>query len=107
MIRQPNAGQVMQGYEPSAPVSIWAEDAADGRLPRRPVSAHPWDMFSSGDDVLVLRKPYRDRAFSILLSTIALAASFALGWTGGLNWPELAPQLGLGPIAQREATSSR
>ena len=34
------------------------------------------------DDVLVLREPYGERARPFLLATMALAASFALGWAG-------------------------
>ena len=96
----------MQDREPSTLGSIWPGDVAGGRLPSQP--ARLWDFLSRNrDDVLVLREPFGDRARTILLSTIALAASFGLGWAGGLNWSEFANRLGVGPIAQNESPLPR
>jgi hypothetical protein len=98
----------MQDHEPSTPGNIWSRDAAGGQLPGKPASLYPWDFFSPDrDEVLVLRKPYGDRARTIWLSTMALVASFGLGWAGGLNWPEFASMLGFSPIAQKETPSPR
>lgn len=98
----------MQDHEPSTPGNIWSRDAAHGQLPGKPASLYPWDSFSPDrDEVLVLRKPYGDRARTICLSTMALVASFGLGWAGGLNWPEFASMLGFGPFAQKETPSPR
>ena len=41
----------------------------------------------------------------LLLATMALAASFALGWAGALHWPEVANLIGVDQIAQKEAPS--
>ena len=96
----------MQDHEPSTLGSIWPVDVAGGGLPRQPASL--WDFLSRNrDEVLVLREPYGDRARTILLCTIALAATFGLGWAGGLNWPAFANMLGHGPIAQKETPSPR
>ena len=57
------------------------------------------------DDVLVLREPYGARARPFLLATMALAASFALGWAGALHWPEVANLIGVDQIAQQDAPS--
>jgi hypothetical protein len=98
----------MQDHEPSTSGKIWSGDVAGGQLPRQPASLDPWDFFSPNrDEVLVLRKPYGDRVRTICLFTMALVASFGLGWTGGLNWPEFANVLGLSPTAQKETPSPR
>jgi hypothetical protein len=57
------------------------------------------------DDVLVLREPYVARARPFLLATMALAASFALGWAGALHWPEVENLIGVDQIAQQDAPS--
>jgi hypothetical protein len=89
----------MQDREPNTLASIWSGNVAGGQLPRQPASV--WDLFSRDrEEVLVLRDPYAVRARTFLLSTIALVASFALGWAGGLNWPEFERMLGLSPIAK-------
>jgi len=94
----------MQDREPSTLGSIWPGDVAGDPLARQP--ARLWDFLSRNrDEVLVLREPHGDRARTILLSSIALAATFGLGWAGGLNWPEFATRLGLGQIAQKESPS--
>ena len=96
----------MQDREPSTLGHIWSEDVAGSALPRQPTGL--WDALSRDrDDVLVLREPYGNRARTVLLGTMALAASFGLGWAGGLNWPEVSNLLGLGQIAQKEAPSPR
>jgi hypothetical protein len=93
----------MQDHEPST-LGSWPEDLADRPLPRQPASL--WDFLSRDhDDVLMVREPYGDRSRTILLSTIALVASFALGWAGGLSWPEYANVHGLSPISQKETPS--
>jgi hypothetical protein len=96
----------MQDREPSTLGSIWPEDVPGSRLPGQP--ANLWGLLSHDrDDVLILREPYGERARTILLSTMALVASFGLGWAGGLNWPEFASTLGLSPLAQKETPASR
>ena len=87
----------MQDREPIIPDHIWS-------LPRKPAGL-PDVLSRNRDDVLVLRGPYGDRARPVLLATMALAASFALGWAGALNWPEVANLLGVDQIAQKEAPS--
>jgi hypothetical protein len=89
----------MQDREPNTLASIWSGNVAGDHLPRQPASV--WDILSRDrEEVLVLRDPYAVRARTFLLSTIALVASFALGWAGGLNWPEFGRMLGLSPIAK-------
>jgi len=87
----------MQDREPIIPDHIWS-------LPRKPAGL-PDVLSRNRDDVLVLREPYGDRARPVLLATMALAASFALGWAGALNWPEVANLLAVDHIAQKEAPS--
>ena len=87
----------MQDREPIIPDHIWS-------LPRKPAGL-PDVLSRNRDDVLVLREPYGDRARPVLLTTMALAASFALGWAVALNWPEVANLLGVDQIAQKEAPS--
>jgi hypothetical protein len=96
----------MQDHEPITVENIWPRDLAGSPLPSQP--ARLWDFFSRDrDEVLMLRDTYADRSRTILLSTLALAASFGLGWAGGLSWPEFAGTFGLGPVAQNEAPSPR
>lgn len=96
----------MQDREPSTLGHIWPEDVAGSALPRQPTGL--WDVLSQDrDDILVLREPYGNRARTVLLGTMALAASFVLGWAGGLNWPEVSNLLGPGQIARKEAPSPR
>ena len=87
----------MQDREPIIPDHIWS-------LPRKPAGL-PDVLSRNRDDVLVLREPYGDRARPVLLATMALAASFALGWAGALHWPEVANLIGVDQIAQKEAPS--
>lgn len=96
----------MQDHEPSTLGNIWLGNVAGGRLPRQPVRLRDF-LSHDREDVLVLRDPYGVRARNFLLFTIALTASFGLGWAGGLNWPELASMISLSPIAQKQAASSQ
>jgi hypothetical protein len=89
----------MQDREPIIPDHIWS-------LPRKPAGL-PDVLSRNRDDALVLREPYGDRARPVLLATMALAASFGLGWAGALNWPEAANLLGIDQIAQIEAPPPR
>ena len=41
----------------------------------------------------------------LLLATMALAVSFALGWAGALHWPEVANLIGVDQIAQKDVPS--
>ena len=87
----------MQDREPIIPDHIWS-------LPRKPAGM-PDVLSRNRDDVLVLREPYGERARPFLLATMALAASFALGWAGALHWPEVANLIGVDQIAQQDAPS--
>ena len=87
----------MQDREPIIPDHIWS-------LPRKPAGL-PDLLSRTRDDVLVLREPFGERARPVALATMALAASFALGWAGAVNWPEVANLLGVDQIAQQEAPS--
>jgi hypothetical protein len=97
----------MQDREPSTPEHSWSEDVAAGALPRQPAGL--WDALRRDvlrrdrDDVLLVRTPYDGRGLTGLLAAMTLAASFALGWTGALNWPEVETMLGPGHVAQKEA----
>ncbi|WP_141688349.1 hypothetical protein [Bradyrhizobium paxllaeri] len=59
------------------------------------------------DDVLVVRESSRDRTRTASLVIAAVVASFGLGWTGGLSWPEIAGTLGLETVAQTETPAPR
>src|SRR6185503_9014530 len=87
----------MQDREPSFTDHIWS-------LPRRPAGL-PDVLSRNRDDVLVLREPYGARARPFLLATMALGASFALGWTGALHWPEVANLTGADQIMQQDTPS--
>lgn len=96
----------MQDHEPSTLGNIRSGNVVGGQLPRHPASL--WDILGHDrEEVLVLRDPYGFRARTALLFTIALAASFGLGWAGGLNWPAFANMLGVSPITQKAAPSPR
>jgi hypothetical protein len=67
-----------------------------------------WSFLKSDrDEVLVVREPFGDRARAAVLVTAAVVASFALGWAGGLNWPQFTSELGLVEVAQKETPSPR
>ena len=87
----------MQDREPIIPDHIWS-------LPRKPAGL-PDLLSRTRDDVLVLREPYGERARPLLLATMALAVSFALGWAGALHWPEVANLIGVDQIAQKDVPS--
>ena len=72
--------------------------------PRQPAGM-PDVLSRNRDDVLVLREPFGARARPFLLATMALAASFALGWAGAVHWPEVASLIGVDQIAQQDAPS--
>jgi hypothetical protein len=96
----------MQDREPSTFESIWPGNVTDGRGPEQPASL--WNFLKADrDEVLVVREPFGERARAALLVTVAVVASFALGWAGGLNWPQFAGTLGLEEVAQKEAPSPR
>jgi hypothetical protein len=62
---------------------------------------------SNRDGALVVRESFYDRARNGLLVAVAVTASFGLGWSGALSWPQLAGTLGLETMAQNEAPSPR
>src|SRR5215475_2558656 len=96
----------MQDHEPSTLENIWLGNVAGGELPRQPVRLR--DLLGHDrEEVLVLRDPHGVRARNFLLSTIALTASFGLGWATGLNWPEFASMISLGPMTEKHAASSQ
>ena len=96
----------MQDHEPSTHENIWLGNVAGGQLPRQPVRLRDF-LSRDREDVLVLRDPQGVRARNFLLFTIALTASFGLGWAGGTNWPEFASMIGLAPTAQKQTASSQ
>ncbi|QPF85933.1 hypothetical protein IC762_06400 [Bradyrhizobium genosp. L] len=92
----------MQDREPISPGSIWPTDATETRSPEP--AADLWDLSGENHDAaLLLREPIADRVGTILLAATALAASFVLGWTGGVNWHEFMGLPSPRPVAQREA----
>src|SRR5690242_12428776 len=93
----------MYEREPSTVESILSGNVTGGL---GPVALRNF-LKSDRDDILVVRESSRDRARNILLVAAAVAASFGLGWTGGLSWPQFAGTLGLETVAQNEAPSPR
>jgi hypothetical protein len=90
----------MQHHEPSS-FDIWSGNVVDHHRSQRPAS--PWNFLQSNRNaVLVVREPFADRARGAVLVTAAVVASFALGWAGGLNWPQFASELRLIEIALKE-----
>ena len=86
--------------------SIWSGDVVGDQRPEP--SARLWNFLKAGsEEILVVREPFGDRARAALLVTVALLASFGLGWAGGLNWPQLASTLDLVAVAQNETPSPR
>ncbi|MBR0712919.1 hypothetical protein [Bradyrhizobium liaoningense] len=75
-------------------------------LPSQPSTVDVYDFFSPSGEALALAKPLGDRA-RIALSSLALVASFGLGWAGGQIWPEVASALGISSVAQKEVPSPR
>jgi hypothetical protein len=96
----------MQDREPSTFESNWSGNVAGGQRQEPP--ARLWNFLKSDrEEVLVVREPFGVRARTALLVTVALLASFGLGWAGGLNWPQFASDLGLVEVAQKESPSPR
>ena len=96
-------GHAMQHREPST-FAIWSGSVVGRQRAQQPSSL--WNLLKSDRDaVLVVREPFADRARAVVLFTAAVVASFALGWAGGLNWPQFANEFGLMTIAQNEATA--
>jgi hypothetical protein len=93
----------MYEREPSTVESILSGNVAGGLGP----AALRNFLQSDRDDVLVVRESSRDRARNILLVAAAVIASFGLGWSGGLSWPQFADALGLETVAQHEAPAPR
>jgi hypothetical protein len=96
----------MQHRELNTFESIWSGNMVGDQRPEQP--APLWNLLKSGrEQVLVVREPFGDRARTALLVTVAVLASFGLGWTGGLNWPQFASAFDLVAVAQNETPSPR
>ena len=96
----------MQDREPSTFESNWSGSVVAGQW--RDQSTSLWNLLKTDrDDVLVVRGPFGDRTRTALLVTVALLASFGLGWTGGLNWPQFASAFDLVAVAHNETPSPR
>ena len=95
----------MQDREPST-FEMWSGNGVGGQRPDQPASLRNF-LKADRDGVLLVREPFGARARPALLVAAALVASFGLGWTGGLNWPQFASELGLVEVAQKEAPSPR
>ena len=93
----------MYEREPSTVESILSGNVAGGLGP----AALRNFLQSDRDDVLIVRESVRDRARNILLVAAAVVASFGLGWSGGLSWPQLAGTLGFETVAQHAAPLPR
>ena len=95
----------MQDREPST-FEMWSGTGVGGQRPDQPASLRNF-LKADRDGVLLVREPFGARARPALLVAAALVASFGLGWTGGLNWPHFASELGLVEVAHKEAPSPR
>jgi hypothetical protein len=96
----------MHDREPSTVESILSGNVVAGQW--REQRASLWNFLKPDrDEVLVVREPFGDRTRTALLVTVALVASFGLGWAGGLNWPQFASALDPVAVAQTEAPSPR
>jgi hypothetical protein len=96
----------MQDREPSTVESILSGNVVAGQW--REQRASLWNFLKPDrDEVLVVREPFGDRTRTALLVTVALVASFGLGWAGGLNWPQFASALDPVAVAQIETPSPR
>ena len=96
----------MQDREPITFGSRWSGNGFGGQRPEQPASLRNF-LRADRDDILVVQESFRDRARNISLVIVAVAASFGLGWTGGLNWPQFAGERGLVEVAQKEMHSPR
>ncbi len=93
----------MYDREPSTVESILSGNVAAGLGPSNLRNF----LNADRDDVLVVRESSRDRTRTASLVIAAVVASFGLGWTGGLSWPEIAGTLGLETVAQTETPAPR
>lgn len=96
----------MQDREPITFGSRWSGNGFGGQRPEQPGSFRDF-LKADRDGVLVVREPFGERARPALLVAVALVASFGLGWTGSLNWPQFASELGLVEVAHKETHSPR
>ena len=96
----------MQDREPITFGSRWSGNGFGSQRPEQSASLRNF-LRADRDDILVVRESFRDRARNTSLVVVAVAASFGLGWTGGLNWPQFAGELGLVEVAQKETPSPR
>jgi hypothetical protein len=74
-------------------------------LPRWQAIPDSCDFYSLSGEVSSFETPHR--TLTAVLSAIALAASFGLGWSCAQFWPEAATALGLRQFAQNEVPSPR
>jgi hypothetical protein len=96
----------MQDREPSTVESILSGNVVAGQW--REQRASLWNFLKPDrDEVLLVREPFGDRARTALLVTVAVVASFGLGWAGGLNWPQFASTLDPVAVAQIETPLPR
>ncbi len=95
----------MQHREPST-FEIWSGNVVERHRSQQPAGL--WHFLKSDrDPVLVVREPFAERARAAVLVTAAIVASFALGWAGGLSWPQFSNELGVWTFAQKEAPAPR
>ena len=96
----------MPDREPITFGSRWSGNRVGFQSPEYPATERNF-LRADRDGVLLVREPFGARTRPALLVAAALAVSFGLGWAGGLNWPQLASELGLVEVAQKEAHSPR
>ena len=90
----------MQHREPST-FDIWSGNVVDLHRSRKPSGL--WNLLKSDrNPVLVVREPFAERARAAVMVTAAIVASFGLGWAGGLNWPQVANELGRLTVVRNE-----
>lgn len=100
----PNPGHATLDREPSLAGSIGPDDMAGAPLPQQ--SADFWDLSNAGHDTaLLLQQPQHDRIRIAAIAAAALVMSFALGWTGGLNWHEFVSVPAPSQVARKETPS--
>lgn len=73
----------------------------------QPAIPNACDFSGASDDALTLARPFGDQGLRVLLSAMALVASFGLGWAAGQIWPEAVEVLGLNSAAQKPAPLPR
>jgi hypothetical protein len=96
----------MQDREPIIFGSRWSGNRVGFHSPEHPATERNF-LKADRDGVLLVREPFGARVSPALLVAAALAASFGLGWTGGLNWQHFVSELGLVEVAQKETHSPR